>query len=175
MRSLNHEPTPAATCSMFIPGLSWLQHCSLHLWLTLITDTPLPTHSRLCVLCLRWVFDGLCLAWRRAEELRWHSDPVLAPASYWSLGHNTALWLVRALLIPGQRPARDRFSGSKSECLIWVIWEMAGGMDWYVRLFEGHVMWDDVTPIVRRLRNKLYFLAKIFLEIRFLKRCKHRG
>ena len=151
------EPTPAATCSMFFPGWSWLQHCSLHVWLTLITDN---WHSPAPTLCLRWVFDGRCLAWRRAEELRWHSDPVLAPASHWSLGHNTALWLVRALLIPGQRPARDRFSGSRVS--VWVIWEMGGGMDWYVRLFGD---WES---------SSMFWLNKI-LYIRFLKRCKHRG
>ena len=123
------EPRPYS-CSMFISPLSpdgrtaALQSPCDWLW-PLTTDTP---HSLLSSASVSPVSVSWALAaWRRGEELRWHSDPVLAPASDWSPGHNAALWLVRAHLIPGQRPARDRFSGSWAPELLCFMWVMGGG------------------------------------------------
>ena len=128
MRSVNLGRIPAA--SLYCPRTAALQSPCDWLW-SLTTDTPhsLLRPAELCVLSPVSVWWALA-AWRRGEELRWHSDPVLAPASHWSPGHSAALWLVRAQLIPGQRPARDRFSGSELLCERWVG---AGGM-WIVFL-----------------------------------------
>ena len=70
------EPTPAVTCSMFIPGWSWLQHCTLQS--PCVTDSDhwqltLPSPHSVSPVSVWWALLGL--AESRGAQMTFRPGP----------------------------------------------------------------------------------------------------